>query len=149
MLREAGAVVIWTAPEQPQMLECPLLISSPWSPHCTWGCCEWRGKKANRRRRYRGWRRVRNYLCCWTPVDCWSVRVRGRQFWRSNWESWSDFRDRDCFRYSWTTDLLVMKLLKNPQFFIRVSHWPAVPSVKLVFMCAQISRSWLRHRVVF
>ena len=38
-------------------------------------------------------------------------------------------------------DLLVSKLLNNYELFIRVSHWPVVPSVKLVFKCAQMSRS--------
>ena len=148
LLWEAGVVVVWRVPEQPGMLECPLTISYPWSPHYTWGCCQWRGEEESGKRGHRGWRRVRDHLCGWTSINCWWMRIRERHFWGSSRESWSHFRDRGCIGYGWTNDLLVFKL-NIQKILFRISHWPVVPSVKLVFLCGQISKSWLRHRVVF
>ena len=113
LLWETRVVVVWTVPEQPRMLECPLTISSLLILHCTWGRCQWKGEDEIGRRGHRGWRLVRDHLCWWAPVDCWWLWIRGRHLWGSSWERWCHFRDKDCFRYGWITDLLVFKLLKN------------------------------------
>ena len=110
LLWEVRVVVVWRVPEQLRMLECPLTVSSPVIPHCTWGCCQWGGEDVSGRREHRGWRRVRDHLCGLTSFNCWWVQVRGRHVWGSNRESWSHFRERDCVGYGWTTNLLVFKL---------------------------------------
>ena len=35
--------------------------------------------------------------------------------------------------------MLVFKLPNSLQLLIRISHWPVLPSVKLFYMCAQIT----------
>ena len=99
-LWEARIVVVWRVPEQPRMLLCPLTISSP---HCTWGCCEWRGKETSGGRGHRNWRRVRDDLCGWTSVNCWSVLVGGSHFWGGSREGWSHFGNGQHTGYCWTT----------------------------------------------
>ena len=66
---------------------------------------------------YGGKQRVGDHFCWWAIFKCDDVWVRGRHFWRADWESWSHFRDRHYFGPGWTTAMLVFKLPQNLYFF--------------------------------